>query len=110
MKSPETRNLASGCSKAAATVVLFIGASLSFSSFAGQKEQHLSDCKKAVSAHYGQETRLRMVKARSHSGVQRMRFKVFPEGQAMTVIECVSDETAERGVILLSREGDVLTS
>ena len=110
MKSPETRNVVRGYSKAAATAVLFIAASLSHSSFAGKLEQHLGDCKAAVNDHYGQETRIRMIKARSYKGVQRVKFKVFLEAQDMTVIECVSDETAKWGVVLLTREGDVLTS
>ena len=110
MTSQETRNVVRDYSKAAATAVLFIGASLSHSSFAGQLEQHLGDCKAAVNDHYGQETRVRMVKARSYKGVQRVKLRVFPEAQDMTVIECVSDETAKWGVVLLTREGDVLTS
>lgn len=110
MTSQKTRNVVRDYSKAAATAVLFIGASLSQSSFAGQLEQHLGDCKAAVNDHYGQETRVRMVKARSCEGVQRVKLRVFPEAQDMTVIECVSDETAKWGVVLLTREGDVLTS
>lgn len=109
MTSQKARNEVRDYSKAVAMAVLFIGASLSHSSFAGQLEQHLGDCKAAVNDHYGQETRIRMIKARSYKGVQRVKLKVFPEAQDMTVIECVSDETAKWGVVLLTQEGDVLT-
>lgn len=71
---------------------------------------HLAQCKSELQALYGPETRLRMIKAKSYRGIHNMKFKVYPPNQDLTVVECVSDEAAEQGIVLMSTAGDVLTS
>jgi hypothetical protein len=78
------------------------------SASAESQSQHLAMCKSELKSLYGADVRERMVKAKSYQGKHKMTLKVYPAGEANTVIECFSNEAAEQSVVLRTKDGTVL--
>ena len=94
----------------AALVVLTMGVMSLFSTSVSAESQsdHLKMCKLELKALYGDDVRIRMVKAKQYQGQHKMTLKVYPAGEANTVIECLSNEAAEQSVVLRTKDGTVL--
>ncbi len=111
MKEASKRNTGVWARLGVSAALLSAGVLCSQGTLASEDQaQHLADCKVELHALYGDKARLRMIKAKSYRGMHTMKFKVYPEGQSLTIVECVSDDTAEQGIVVMSKEGDVLTS
>ena len=82
--------------------------SASASASAKSQSEHLSMCKSELKSLYGADVRARMVKAKSYQGKHKMTLKVYPTGEASTVVECLSNDAVEQGVVLMTKDGTVL--
>ena len=83
-------------------------ASASASASAKSQSEHLSMCKSELKSLYGADVRARMVKAKSYQGKHKMTLKVYPAGEASTVVECLSNDAVEQGVVVMTKDGTVL--
>ena len=93
-----------------AVVGVMMGGLSAFSASASAKSQseHLSMCKSELKSLYGADVRARMVKAKSYQGKHKMTLKVYPAGEASTVVECLSNDAVEQGVVVMTKDGTVL--
>lgn len=97
-----------------AAIITAVGLTMGgFSAFpllasAESQSEHLAMCKLELKSLYGADVRERMVKAKSYQGKHKMTLKVYPAGEANTVIECLTNDTAEQSVLLMTKEGTVL--
>ena len=94
----------------AALVVLTMGVMSLFSTSVSAESQndHLSMCKLELKALYGDDVRVRMVKAKRYKGQHKMTLKVYPSGESKTVVECVSEDAPEPGIVLMAKDGSIL--
>ena len=96
----------------AALVVLAMGVISLFSTSVSAESQsdHLKMCKLELRALYGDDVRIRMVKAKQYRGQHKMTLKVYPADEAKTVVECVSDDAPEPGIVLTAKDGSILNA
>ncbi len=96
----------------AALVVLTMGVISLFSTSVSAESQsdHLKMCKLELKALYGDDVRIRMVKAKQYRGQHKMTLKVYPADEAKTVVECVSDDAPEPGIVLMAKNGSILNA
>ncbi|WP_435211850.1 hypothetical protein ACMAY6_11110 [Luminiphilus sp. nBUS_16] len=96
----------------AALVVLAMGVISLFSTSVSAESQsdHLKICKLELKALYGDDVRIRMVKAKQYQGQHKMTLKVYPAGEAMTVVECVSNDAPEPGIVLMAKDGSIFNA
>ena len=96
----------------AALVVLAMGVISLFSTSVSAESQsdHLKMCKLELKALYGDDVRIRMVKAKQYRGQHKMTLKVYPADEAKTVVECVSDDAPEPGIVLTAKDGSILNA
>ncbi|MDA8773071.1 hypothetical protein N9S00_00065 [Luminiphilus sp.] len=96
----------------AALVLITLGVMSLFSTSVSAESQsdHLAMCKLELKALYGDDVRVRMVKAKQYKGQHKMTLKVYPAGEAKTVVECVSDDAPEPGIVLMAKDGSILNA
>ena len=96
----------------ATLVVLTMGLMSLFSTSVSAESQsdHLKMCKLELKGLYGDEVRIRMVKAKQYQGQHKMTLKVYPAGEAKTIVECVSDDASEPGIVLMAKDGSILNA
>jgi hypothetical protein len=96
----------------AALVVLTMGVMSLFSTSVSAESQsdHLKMCKLELKALYGDDVRIRMVKAKQYQGQHKMTLKVYPAGEAKTIVECVSDDAPESGIVLMAKDGSIINA
>lgn len=96
----------------ATLVVLTMGLMSLFSTSVSAESQsdHLKMCKLELKALYGDDVRIRMVKAKQYQGQHKMTLKVYPAGEAKTIVECVSDDTPDPGIVLMAKDGSILNA
>lgn len=96
----------------AALVVLTMGVMSLFSTSVSAESQndHLAMCKLELKALFGDDVRVRMVKAKRYKGQHKMTLKVYPSGESKTVVECASNETPEQGIVLMAKDGSILSA
>jgi hypothetical protein len=51
-----------------------------------------------------------MVKAKQYQGQHKMTLKVYPAGEAKTIVECVSDDAPESGIVLMAKDGSIINA
>ena len=72
--------------------------------------ERLAVCKTELKALYGEETRVRMYGTKSYRGVETLKLKVTPKGEASVTLQCSSDNESEESVVLKDKNGDTLIS
>ena len=96
----------------ATLVVLTMGLMSLFSTSVSAESQsdHLKMCKLELKGLYGDDVRIRMVKAKQYQGQHKMTLKVYPAGEAKTIVECVSDDAPESGIVLMAKDGSIINA
>ena len=72
--------------------------------------EQLAVCKTELKALYGEETRVRMYGTKSYRGVETLKLKVTPEGEASMTLQCSSDLESDDRVVLKDKNGEMLVS
>ena len=72
--------------------------------------EQLAVCKTELKALYGQDTRVRMYGTKSYRGVETLKLKVTPQGEASMTLQCSSDTESDERVVLKDKNGDTLVS
>ena len=86
--------------------VLLVQAGVVQADTAGQ----LAVCKTELKALYGEGTRVRMYGTKSYRGVETLKLKVTPEGEASMTLQCSSDLESDDRVVLKDKNGEMLVS
>ena len=93
-----------GC--ALATAVLMVNAS----PVSADKSEQYATCKAELKAMYGEETRIELYGIKSYRGVQTLKLKVTPAGEASLKLQCSSDAESDDRVVLKDKNGEMLVS
>lgn len=72
--------------------------------------EQLAVCKTELKALYGEGTRVRMYGTKSYRGVETLKLKVTPEGEASMTLQCSSDLESDDRVVLKDKNGEMLVS
>jgi len=72
--------------------------------------EQLAVCKTELKALYGEGTRVRMYGTKSYRGVETLKLKVTPEGEASMTVQCSSDLESDERVVLKDKNGEMLVS
>ena len=72
--------------------------------------EQLAVCKTELKALYGQDTRVRMYGTKSYRGVETLKLKVTPQGEASMTLQCSSDVESDSRVVLKDKNGETLVS
>lgn len=67
-------------------------------------------CKDELKAKYGGETRVELYGTKSYRGVETLKLKVTPVGEASLKLQCSGDAESDDRVVLKDRNGEMLVS
>ena len=67
-------------------------------------------CKAELKAIYGEETRIKLYGTKSYRGVETLKLKVTPSGEASFNLQCSGDAESDDRVVLKDKNGEMLVS
>ena len=91
---------------ALAAAVLMVNAS----PVSADKSAQYATCKAELKAMYGEETRIELYGIKSYRGVQTLKLKVTPAGEASLKLQCSGDAESDDRVVLKDKNGEMLVS
>ena len=89
---------------ALATAVLMAAAS----SASADTSSQYALCKAELKGLYGEETRIQLYGTKSYRGVETLKLKVKPSGEASRQLLCSNDAEFDDRVVLKNKNGEVL--
>ncbi len=72
--------------------------------------EQLAACKIELKALYGEETRVKMYGTKAYRGVETLKLKVTPKGQASLTLQCSGAIESDGSVVLKDKNGEMLIS
>ena len=78
------------------------------SSVSADTSSHYARCKAEVKSLYGEETRIQLIGTKRYRGVETLKLKVKPSGEASRLLQCSSNKEFDDGVVLKNKNGELL--
>ena len=72
--------------------------------------EQYANCKAELKAMYGEETRIELYGTKSYRGVETLKLKVTPSGEASLKLQCSGDAESDDRVVLKDKNGEMLVS
>ena len=94
------------CGAALATAVLMANAA----PVSADTSEQYGSCKAELKALYGEETRVELYGTKSYRGVETLKLKVTPAGEASRKLQCSGDAESDDRVVLKDKNGKMLVS